>query len=74
MKLWRLADHDPGSDVGVTFAVPRREDDYEGEPDIPVFTVHVWHCGTDQCRRFAQELCGKMNAAGIKPPEGWDAK
>ena len=70
--LWRLADHDAGSDVGVTFAAPRPADDADCEPDQPVFSVHVWHAGTDQCQAFARDLCEQMNINRIQPPEGWD--
>lgn len=70
--LWRLADHDAGSDVGVTFAPPRAPDDYDCEPDAHVFSVHVWNNGTNQCREFAEQVCALMNRHGIKPPDGWD--
>lgn len=69
--IWRLADENPGSDVGVTFAVPRAKDDLEGEPDIYVFSVHVWHAHTEHCQRFAEKLCNLLNAEGFEPPEGW---
>ena len=70
-RIWRLADEDPGSDVGVTYEREYAKDDYDHEPDCHVFSVHVWHAGTDQCREFAEELCELMNKHGIKPPKGW---
>lgn len=69
---WRLADHDAGSDVGVTFEKAYPADDYDHEPDTHVFTVHVWWNGTDACQEFAKELCDLMNKHGIKPPKGWE--
>lgn len=71
---WRLADHDAGSDVGVTYGPQPAADNYDREPDIPVFTVHVWHAATDQCREFAERVCAALNSADIKPPKGWDDK
>lgn len=69
-KAWRLAGDDPGSDVGVTYATPI---DPEGEP-VHVFSVHVWHAGTDACREFAEELVALMNKHSIKPPKGWESE
>ena len=71
-KLWRLADHDAGSDVGVTYEREYAEDDYDHEPDAHVFSIHVWHAGTDQCMDFARELCELMNKHGVTPPKGWE--
>ena len=73
-KAWRLADKDPGSDVGVTYATPNDPKDYDREPDIHVLSVHVWHAATDQCREFAEELCALMNKHGVKPPKGWESE
>lgn len=73
-RQWRLADHDPGSDVGVTFDTQADPKDYDREPDCHVFSIHVWHAGTDQCEDFARELCALLNKHGIKPPKGWDSE
>ncbi len=72
--LWRVADAFPGSDIGVTFSPARPEKDLSGEPDIPVFSVHVWHNASRECLQFAEDLCAFMNKHNIKPPKGWEAQ
>jgi hypothetical protein len=71
-RKWRLADDNPGSDIGVTFADGEADDgNYDREPDIHVFSVHVWHAHSDECREFARELVALMNKHGVQPPKGW---
>jgi hypothetical protein len=72
--IWRLAYLNPGSDIGVTYAPPLADDDLDGEPDMHIFSVHVWHAHSEQCIDFAKELCALMNQKGVKPPDGWSSE